>query len=158
MGGTANAGQAGAANLAGSAGASTCSDAVGSDISCTAISPGAGCAPFTMPLVSCITGKVTLKPKVAENLDTCITTLSALELCDDTNTYECLYIALDAACADSAAEATCQTIRATCTGVTQAECVRYANGASATGLVAYQNCMVQSSACTPQSCAAKLIY
>jgi hypothetical protein len=147
--------QGGASNASTTA---TCLEGTGTIVDCTAVIPAQSCSTFSFPEEACVAGQGNLKPAVGEDFGNCITALSASEVCDATNTYECLYSALKSACPDDTAATACEAIRETCTDVTQAECVLYANGTNAAGLSNYQDCMTESSYCMPQSCAEGLSW
>jgi hypothetical protein len=151
---SAGAGGAGAGG-AGEGGTSvTCDDSTGAEVTCTT----ACAATFAFPGDACEAVKTTLKPAVAQSVGECIVARTEAQCNDATYTYSCLYEGLAAACPDPAAEAACDTIRETCTTVTQDECVYYANGTTESGLASFTACMVDDAWCLPYSCAEGLSW
>jgi hypothetical protein len=126
---------------------------VGNPALCVNMMSPVGCGSFPFPRTKCDAFRAAFKPRVAERAVACALRLGGREVCDACNTYRCGYEALMSACPDPTADATCQTILASCKQLTMADCRAYLSGMNAVGRQKMVQCVTQHCSYGFYSCA-----
>ncbi len=151
--GGASAGSDGGGGEAG--GAPTCDDEAGSVASCDGLADLSSCGIADFVEGECTDADTYLKPAVANAKRECMLELDEAELCDATNTYECLNDAMLASCPDSTAAAFCEDLGAECGGNVPENCETYVSGLTAEGRAQFTAC-VEDGWCDLYICAESL--
>jgi hypothetical protein len=123
---------------------SSCDDSVGEPGECPPIglpTTEGGCG--SLANTRCKDFKKTMKPRVAAAAVACLVTLKAGEQCDPKRIELCAHNALRKACDDSSAPSVvqaCDSLAATCAGISRRECTMTMSGLRETGREALVDC------------------
>jgi hypothetical protein len=88
----------------------------------------------------CYLANANFKPLVAQAAHACLGKTTG-KYCNSCNIYQCGYNALMGACPDPTADATCDTIARSCSGIDRARCRAYLSGMSPKGRANMTTCL-----------------
>jgi hypothetical protein len=130
----------GGETAAGAGGVGSCDDSVGTGVTCETLdTTGYGVAEFIEG--ECTDAEVYLKPKLSDDMRTCMLAVDSTAACDATDTYACLNNALLGSCPDPTATAFCAEIATQCGGNVPENCETYVSGLTSEGRAQFTACV-----------------
>jgi hypothetical protein len=118
---------------------------------CSGVQASSGCASVPTAQQKCAAYKTYFQPKVAAAAVSCMTSLTAAQACDATQTSSCAKAALAKACTDPSVTQLCQIAAASCK-TSATDCASTLSGLNDPGKQAVAQCVAQGCAAGLSSC------